>query len=140
MSILVIGTQYKENYNTTGEGEPYWKFKGGSEYLVSIPEGMSQQECINEVTPLIEYKNEMSEEFVLGLFTAEDDYQSDFEKSQIEYEVYGGYKEPRLEKVDGVWKYTKRFENENGAYIDTWTIKKGHETSDHTYHLEPIGS
>ena len=101
---------------------------------------MSQQECINEVTPLIEYKNEMSEEFVLGLFPAEDDYQSDFEKSQIEYEVYGGYKEPRLEKVDGVWKYTKRFENENGAYIDTWTIKKGHETSDHTYHLEPIGS
>ena len=68
MSLLVIGTQYKENYNTTGEGEPYWKFKGGSEYLVSIPEGMSQQECINEVTPLIEYKNEMSEEFVLGLF------------------------------------------------------------------------
>ena len=113
MAKIVIGTQYKENYNTTGEGEPYWKFKGGSEYLVSIPEGMSQQECINEVTPLIEYKNEMSEEFVLGLFTAEDDYQSDFEKSQIEYEVYGGYKEPRLEKVDGVWKYTKRFENEN---------------------------
>jgi len=139
MAKLVIGTQYKENYNTTGEGEPYWKFKGGSEYIVSIPTGMSEIETLAEVTPLIEYKNEGSEEYVLGHFTAEDDYQSDFEKSQIEYEGYGGYKEPRLEKVDGVWKYTKRFENENGAYIDTWTVKEGNETSDHTYHLEPIG-
>ena len=137
MSKVVIGTQYKENYNTTGEGEPYWKFKGGSEYIVSIPKGMSEQETLEEVTPLIEYKNEGSEEYVLGHFTAEDNYQSEFEKSQIEYEGYGGYKEPRLEKVDGVWKYTKRFENENGAYIDTWTISKGNETTDwvHTEEL-----
>ena len=83
MSKLVIGTQYKENYNTTGEGEPYWKFKGGSEYIVSIPKGMSEQECLEEVTPLIEYKNEMSEEFVLGHFVTGNSYQSDFEKSQL---------------------------------------------------------
>ena len=140
MTKLVIGTQYKENYNTTGEGEPYWKFKGGSEFIVSIPKGMSIVHLINEVAPLIEYKNEMSEEFILGHFIAEDNYQSDFEKSQIEYEGYGGYKEPRLEKVDGVWKEYKTFENENGAYIDTWTVEKGNEKSDHTYHLEPIGT
>jgi hypothetical protein len=137
MSKVVIGTQYKENYNTTGEGEPYWKFKGGSEFIVSIPTGMSAWDCYIEVAPLIEYKNEGSEEYVLSHFVAEDDYQSDFEKSQLEYEGVGGYKEPRLEKVDGVWKYTKRFENENGAYIDTWTISKGNETTDwvHTEEL-----
>ena len=105
MAKLIIGTQHKENYNTTGEGEPYWKFKGGSEYIVSIPQGMSEQECLNEVTPLIEYKNEMSEEFVLGHFVTGNSYQSEFEKNQLEYEGYPGYSEPRLSKVNGVWKH-----------------------------------
>ena len=130
MSKLVIGTQHKENYNTTGEGEPYWKFKGGSEYIVSIPKGMSEQECLNEVTPLIEYKNEMSEEFVLGHFVTGNSYQSDFEKSQLEYEGYPGYSEPRLSKVNGVWKLLKAFENDRGFWKRQWTITKGKETSD----------
>ena len=130
MSLLVIGSQYKENYNTTGEGEPYWKFKGGSEYLVSIPEGMSEQECLNEVTPLIEYKNEMSEEFVLGHFVTGNSYQSEFEKNQLEYEGYPGYSEPRLSKVNGVWKQLTQFENDKGFWKRQWTIKEGHETSD----------
>lgn len=130
MSKLVIGTQHKENYNTTGEGEPYWKFKGGSEYIVSIPKGMSEQECLNEVTPLIEYKNEMSEEFVLGHFVTGNSYQSDFEKSQLEYEGYPGYSEPRLSKVNGVWKKLEAFENDRGFWKRQWTISEGNETSD----------
>ena len=134
MSKLVIGTQYKENYNTTGEGEPYWKFKGGSEYIVSIPQGMSEQECLNEVTPLIEYKNEMSEEFVLGHFVTGNSYQSEFEKYQLEYEGYPGYSEPRLSKVNGVWKKLTQFENDKGFWKRQWTIKEGHETS----HFEEI--
>ncbi len=127
---LVIGTQYKENYNTTGEGEPYWKFKGGSEYIVSIPTGMTDMETLDEVTPLVEYKNEGSEEFVLGFSIQEDDFQSEFEKSQLEYEGFKGYQEPRLEKVDGVWKLTKRFDGYKGSTVDTWTIEAGNETSD----------
>ena len=129
MSKIVIGTQYKENYNTTGEGEPYWKFKGGSEYIVSIPKGMSEQECLGEVTPLIEYKNEMSEEFVLGHFVTGNSYQSDFEKSQLEYEGYPGHSEPRLSKVNGVWKLLEAFENDKGFWKRQWTIKKGKEIS-----------
>ena len=130
MSKIVIGTQYKENYNTTGEGEPYWKFKGGSEYIVSIPKGMSEQECLEEVIPLIEYKNEMSEEFVLGHFVTGNSYQSDFEKSQLEYEGYPGYSEPRLSKVNGVWKKLEAFENDRGFWKRQWTISEGNETSD----------
>ena len=130
MAKLIIGTQHKENYNTTGEGEPYWKFKGGSEYIVSIPQGMSEQECLNEVTPLIEYKNEMSEEFVLGHFVTGNSYQSEFEKNQLEYEGYPGYSEPRLSKVNGVWKKLTQFENDRGFWKRQWTINEGHETSD----------
>ena len=130
MSKIVIGTQYKENYNTTGEGEPYWKFKGGSEYIVSIPKGMSPWDCYIEVAPLIEYKNDMSEEFILGHHVAEDSYQSSFEKSQLEYEGYAGYSEPRLSKVNGVWKKLEAFENGNGFWKRQWTINEGHETSE----------
>ena len=130
MAKIVVGTQYKENYNTTGEGEPYWKFKGGSEYIVSIPQGMSEQECLNEVTPLIEYKNEMSEEFVLGHFVTGNSYQSEFEKNQLEYEGYPGYSEPRLSKVNGVWKKLTQFENDRGFWKRQWTISEGNETSD----------
>jgi hypothetical protein len=130
MSKIVIGTQYKENYNTTGEGEPYWKFKGGSEYIVSIPKGMSEQECLNEVTPLIEYKNEMSEQHIIGHFVTGNSYQSDFEKSQLEYEGYPGYSEPRLSKVNGVWKKLEAFENDRGFWKRQWTISEGNETSD----------
>ena len=136
MSKLVIGTQYKENYNTTGEGEPYWKYKGGSEYIVSIPKGMSQEECLNEVSPLIEYKNEMSEEFVLGHSVVGNSYQSHFEKSQLEYEGYAGYSEPRLSKVNGVWKILTAFEGDLGWWKRQWTINKGHETTE----FEEIGN
>ena len=130
MAKLVIGTQYKENYNTTGEGEPYWKFKGGSEYIVSIPKGMNPMHLLLEVAPLIEYKNEMCEEFILGHKIVGNSYQSEFEKSQLEYEGYPGYSEPRLSKVNGVWKLLEAFENYKGFWKRQWTITKGKETSD----------
>ena len=129
MSKLVIGTQYKENYNCTGEGDPYWKYKGGSEYIVSIPTGMPVEVCLNEVTPLIEYKNEMSEEFILGHSEVGNSYQSDFEKYQLE-EGYAGYSEPRLSKVNGVWKLLTAFEGDRGWWKRQWTINEGHETSE----------
>ena len=90
---------------------------------------MSQEECLNEVSPLIEYKNEMSEEFVLGHFVTGNSYQSDFEKSQLEYEGYPGHSEPRLSKVNGVWKLLEAFENDKGFWKRQWTIKKGKEIS-----------
>ena len=130
MAKIVIGTQHKENYNTTGEGEPYWKFKGGSEYIVSIPKGMSIVHLINEVAPLIEYKNEMCEEFILGHLVVGNSYQSEFEKNQLEYEGYPGYSEPRLSKVNGVWKLLEAFENDKGFWKRQWTITEGKETSD----------
>jgi hypothetical protein len=126
---LVISTQYKENYNCTGEGDPYWKYKGGSEYIVSVPTGMSAWNCYIEVAPLIEYKNEMSEEFILGHSEVGNSYQSDFEKYQLE-EGYAGYSEPRLSKVNGVWKLLTAFEGDRGFWKRQWTINEGHETSE----------
>lgn len=79
---LVIQTQYRENYGAhdwSGEGEcpQYWKFKGGSTYVVRDI-SPAQRERINSsgiptLTTLIEYRNEASEEYILGYEVVEDD-------------------------------------------------------------------
>jgi len=66
---LVIHTQYRENYGShdwDGKGEcpQYWKFKGGSTYVVPNILGDSP-DILNRVRPLIEYGNYGSEEYIL---------------------------------------------------------------------------
>ena len=69
---LVIHTQFKENYGAhdwDGKGEcpQYWKFKGGSTYVVecSLEQAMSGQ-FFTDVAKCIEYKNDYSEEYIVG--------------------------------------------------------------------------
>ncbi|MGY8868149.1 MAG: hypothetical protein ACKVJK_21285, partial [Methylophagaceae bacterium] len=66
---LVINTQYKENYSWpdwdgNGECPQYWKFKGGSTYVVPGIDVMSsledQERIANELQELICYENEAS--------------------------------------------------------------------------------
>jgi hypothetical protein len=41
---VVINTQYKENYGS--EAEPYWKFKGGTTYIVAASDrAEAEQDC-----------------------------------------------------------------------------------------------
>ena len=66
---LVINTQYRENYaahDWDGKGEcpQYWKFKGGSTYVVPNILGESP-DILKRVRPLIEYGNYGSEEYIL---------------------------------------------------------------------------
>ena len=86
MSKLVIQTQYCENYAkfynedyVHGVSEPYWKFKGGSTYVM---ENLSSQ-TINalasgnflwdKIQSDIEYANEASKEYILDWSIEEDD-------------------------------------------------------------------
>ncbi len=71
---LVINTQYKENYSWpdwdgNGECPQYWKFKGGSTYVVPGVDVMSsledQERIANELQELICYENEASMEYLL---------------------------------------------------------------------------
>ena len=70
---LVIITQYLENYNTTGEGEPYWKPKGGSTYIV---EDVERRDAVIRIAPtIIEFvasRNEMFQEYILSVDVVED--------------------------------------------------------------------
>lgn len=70
---IVINTQYMENYGShdwNGEGEcpQYWKFKGGSTYVihnVTMAQAMSA-EYWDKVRDAIVYKDDYSEEYILS--------------------------------------------------------------------------
>ena len=68
---LVINTQYRENYGShdwDGKGEcpQYWKFKGGSTYVVpNFTDSVNITEVMKTLTTLITYGNSGSEEYII---------------------------------------------------------------------------
>lgn len=85
MSKLLITTQYCENYGS--EEEPYWKFKGGSEYFVpNVDECDMIDAIVDRVRSQVEISNPMCEEYILGYEIVADDYMTEFERDQLEFE------------------------------------------------------
>lgn len=101
MAMLVIDTQYYENYGAhdwNGEGEcpQYWKAKGGSSYkILNCPLNIDFEEVV--AASGIGHSNDYSEEVVIGWAIESDDYLSWFEKSQLEYDGAITCFEPTLE-------------------------------------------
>jgi len=96
---ILIETQYKENYgahdwNGIGECPQYWKYKGGEEIIVEVDnfyfnDEMAQKKAemiVDSMRDKIEYKTNFSEQYIIGVSFVEDDYQTEFEKSQLQYE------------------------------------------------------
>lgn len=97
--MLVIDTQYKENYGSAEQ--PYWKFKGGSSYkVIGIPSNIDNAEVVEMVRKDVEHFEDFTEEYILGWCVESDDWLSDFEKSQLEYEGTITYREPTIEYSD----------------------------------------
>lgn len=82
--LYVITTQYMENYGFS-EGLQHWKCKGGGEYKVKnvLPTDV-YSDIVDKLG--IEYKNDASEEYVIGVAERPDDYLSESEKLQLEFE------------------------------------------------------
>lgn len=62
---IVLTTQYMENYGT--EEAPYWKFKGGTDYILrgrEIARDESYAELVRRLREVIEYTHEYAEEFI----------------------------------------------------------------------------
>jgi hypothetical protein len=85
MSKLLITTQVYENY---GDAEkPYWKPKGGGDYVIKNFKDYNRvTETVMAVRGQIEQNNEYFREHVIGWEIVADDYLTDFERSQWEYE------------------------------------------------------
>ena len=93
MSKLLITTQFYENYGAhdwdgAGECPQYWKAKGGSDYVIKdFKGGMADATmAIMAVRGQIECDNDHFREHVIDFRIVADDYLTDFEKDQLEYE------------------------------------------------------
>ncbi len=106
---LHIQTQIQENYGAhdwDGEGEcpQYWKFKGGNDYVYDLgPAGRSDEalaELVNHFRPKIECDSVGYREWIIGYGVVPDDFLTEFERSQLEYEGSITYHSTKLEMVD----------------------------------------
>ena len=81
---ILITTQYRENYGT--ESDPYWKFKGGSDYFIEgvDPLKVAPGLLVEQVRGQIEHAGAMTEEYILDWELVEDSALSPSEQDQLE--------------------------------------------------------
>lgn len=93
MSKLLITTQVYENYAWNEDGslgtgaEAYWKAKGGSDYVVQgVDECDMIDIIVDRVRGKIEQANDAFMERIIGYSVVADDYLTEFERDQLEFE------------------------------------------------------
>jgi hypothetical protein len=103
MAKLHIYTQDQENYGAhdwDGEGEcpQYWKFKGGEDFFVPKFKGGEEAAtmAVMALRSQIEEDNQYFRRQIVGWSIVANDYMTDFEKSQLEYEGKITYKAKEL--------------------------------------------
>jgi hypothetical protein len=87
---LLIQTQVYENYGAhdwegVGECPQYWKAKGGSDYVVKKFKGDATT-AVMILRSQIECDNEHIRESIIDFRVVADDYLTEFERNQLEYE------------------------------------------------------
>ena len=85
MAKLLISTQVYENYGNAEN--PYWKPKGGSDYVLKNFKNFNKvTETVMALRSTIEHDNDGFQEYIIGWEVVSDDYLTQFEKDQLEYE------------------------------------------------------
>jgi hypothetical protein len=87
---LLITTQVYENYGAhdwdgVGECPQYWKAKGGSDYVVKKFKG-DPTTAVMALRGQIEQDNQAYRESIINWEVVADDYLTEFEQSQLDYE------------------------------------------------------
>jgi len=90
MAKLLISTQVYENYGAhdwegVGECPQYWKAKGGSDYVVKKFRGDATT-AVMCLRTKIECDNEHIRESIIDFRVVPDNYLTEFEQSQLDYE------------------------------------------------------
>jgi len=92
MAKLLITTQIQENYGAhdwdgVGECPSYWKMKGGNDYVVKKFKDVNKAtEVVMALRGQIESDNYAFREWVINWEVVADDYLTEFEQSQLDYE------------------------------------------------------
>jgi hypothetical protein len=106
---LLITTQTQENYGAhdwdgVGAVPQYWKFKGGMDYKYDLGKFGRSEEAITELVMAlrgqIEEDNDYFRNTIIGWEVVSDDYLTDFERSQMEYDGHIAYPAKVLSLVD----------------------------------------
>jgi hypothetical protein len=85
MAKLLIVTQVLENYGS--EVDPFWKAKGGSEYVIKNFTALNAVNAtVQSLRHQIEIDNPLYSEYIVSWEVVDDDYLTDFERSQLVYE------------------------------------------------------
>ena len=102
---LLITTQIQENYGAhdwdgTGTCPQYWKFKGGNDYKYdlgsTLRNAQSLAELVNHFRGQIEEDNDYYRNHIIGYEVVADDFLTEFEQSQLDYEGRIAYPATRL--------------------------------------------
>jgi hypothetical protein len=102
---LHIITQYMENYGAhdwDGEGEcpQYWKMKGGEDYFIlNVDSDAEAESAVAQVRGDIEWNDIGSRQYIIGYGLVENDFMTEFEVSQLEYDGRIAYPAKVLEFV-----------------------------------------
>lgn len=99
----IFYTQIYENYAWKEDGsigvgdDAYFKPKGGDEYVVLNVDRSRMSEVLTEVRAKVEVSNDYFRENVVDFELVEDDYLTEYERSQLEYEGRIEYSPTELE-------------------------------------------
>jgi hypothetical protein len=103
MAKILITTQVYENYGAhdwdgTGECPKYWKAKGGSDYVVkNITKLGNVTDIVMSVRGSVESDNDYIRESIVDWSVVSDDYLTDYEQDQLEFE--GVIRFPAIELI-----------------------------------------
>ena len=108
---LLITTQTQENYGAhdwDGEGAcpQRWKFKGGEDYFYQLGSVEPSEEHLAELVQVLrgrfEYSDEYASNTLVGYGVVADDYMTEFERSQLEYDGHIAYPAVMLAPLEEV--------------------------------------
>jgi hypothetical protein len=99
----IFTTQVFENYAWREDGsigtgdDAYFKAKGGDEYVVLNVDRSAMSRILAEVKARVEVSNDYFKETVVDFMLVEDDYLTEYEREQLEYDGRIEYSPKELE-------------------------------------------
>ena len=134
MKKVLIQTQYQENYGTPNE--PYWKFKGGSDYLVHASDDVNTIDLVNGIKPFLEVSTVMQKEYILGWedISLDNPVANHINAWDTITEVFVGG------NADGSIKAIRNIDNREDGWMrkeilektEAWTMLEGQERKDYS--------
>lgn len=82
---IIITTQFCENYGSPHN--PYWKMKGGNDYFIkNVADDAEALAKMLLAKDMVEHDGDYTKEYIIGWELVNDDYVTQFEQHQLEFD------------------------------------------------------